>query len=405
MSAFTKTLIVDVDLVDPVYPYYNNIASATKYLSDNNLGGKIVVESGEYVIDGTGDKLTVDVPSNTTIIGPGNVVVKVTANVPAFRNFHYNSGSDSNIVISGFKIVIAYDENDYSTHPIWLQNTTNCIVEKVYVTSKYVVGETETLYRIDNNSNAIFIQGTVANGSHGNTIRQCTVADYGKKEGDEYYYGSGIGLFASSETEDDYIARNIVINNFTSNTLYGCYMVGARQTVVRGNVFSCANFSSGGIRSTGVSARYCDGSSIIGNIMRNNISHGIYISNSSNCTVFGNISSQNEECGIKVNSGDVDSQYNTIVGNVCNESYIDHPYGDQKGIFITGQYGGKSMYNTISGNVCCNNQSTGIFEGTPGNADNNVFSGNMCVFNQAWEGNIYTSGAGTIVADNMEKSS
>jgi parallel beta-helix repeat protein len=404
MSAFTKTLIVDADPNAP--SDYHDIATAANYLSGVG-GGKIIVEAGEYEIDGTAGKLTVDVPSNTTIIGPGNVIVKVTANVPAFRNLHYNSGSDSNIVISGFKIIIAYEENDYSTHPIWLQNTINCIVEKVYVTSKYVVGETETLYRIDNNSNAIFLYGTAANGSHDNTIKQCWVEDYGKTEGDEYYYGSGIGLFASSETEDNYIARNIVINNFTSNTLYGCYMVGARQTVVRGNVFSCANFSSGDIRSTGISSRYCDGSSIIGNIMRNNISHGIYISNSSNCTVFGNISSQNEECGIKVNSGDVDSQYNTIVGNVCNESYIDpaHPYGDQKGIFITGQDGGKSMYNTISGNVCCNNQSTGIFEGTPGNADNNVFLGNMCAFNQAWEGNIYTTGEGTIVADNMERSS
>jgi parallel beta-helix repeat protein len=402
MSGFTKTIIVDGSLTPPFPPkMYDSIYSAVSDADIQAGGGTIIVEAGTYIMNSTAL-----IPSNVTLIGRGNVVLKFTGStyVPILQNSDLINGN-SHIVISGFKIIIAHD--DYYTHPIWLQNTHNCIVEKVYVTSKYVVGETETLYRIDNNSNAIFLYGTAANGSRDNTIKQCTVTDYGKQEGDEYYYGSGIGLFASSETEEDYIARNRVINNFTRNTLYGCYMVGARQTLVKGNIFEYAKSSSGGIRSTGISARYCDGSLINGNIMLNNISHGIYISNSSNCVVKGNISSQNEECGIKVNSGDVDSKYNTIVGNICCESYIDpaHPYGDQKGIFITGQDGGKSMYNTISGNVCSNNQSTGIFEGTPGNADNNVFLGNMCAFNQAWEGNIYTTGEGTIVADNMEKSS
>ncbi len=60
------------------------------------------------------------------------MVVKVTDNVPAFQNSETTNGN-SRIVISGFKIIVKVD--NYANHAIWLQNISDCIVERVYVTS------------------------------------------------------------------------------------------------------------------------------------------------------------------------------------------------------------------------------------------------------------------------------
>ena len=107
MSSFTKTKIVDCDGGGD----FSTIREATDYFINNNIGGVIYVESGVYEIDGTninGDKRTVIVPSNTTIIGRGNVEVRVTQPgteeepIQAFTNSDWQDGNER-ITISGFK--------------------------------------------------------------------------------------------------------------------------------------------------------------------------------------------------------------------------------------------------------------------------------------------------------------
>jgi hypothetical protein len=62
MCAFTKTLIVDVNGGGD----YLTIKEAAYDLYSQGNGGVIIVESGNYYIDGTGDKTTIYIPSNNT---------------------------------------------------------------------------------------------------------------------------------------------------------------------------------------------------------------------------------------------------------------------------------------------------------------------------------------------------
>jgi hypothetical protein len=143
MSQFTKTIIVDSDHDRVVGEYYKTIMDATYYFISNSIGGTIIVESGEYFIDGRyeeeglNDKRTIRILSYTTLIGRGNVVVKVTnPNQNAFRNFHINDdvNKDSNIILSGFKIVIACGYyNKYENHLIFMQNVSNSRFEKLTI--------------------------------------------------------------------------------------------------------------------------------------------------------------------------------------------------------------------------------------------------------------------------------
>jgi hypothetical protein len=109
------------------------------------------VEQGVYNI---GQNQTPMVPDNTTLIGRGNVIVKITyPGSSAFRaSNHDNTNGNSRIVISGFKIVVAVDY--YENHALWLQNTKDSVIEKVYITSK----DASTSYHVNGNSRAIFYQ-------------------------------------------------------------------------------------------------------------------------------------------------------------------------------------------------------------------------------------------------------
>ena len=105
MSDFTKTLIVDPDITlngtYPTPPYFNTIKQAADELISSGSGGTIIVEQGTYEIDGTTGKETVEIPSNVTIIGRGNVMIEVTADVSAFKNADQTNGNE-HIRIEGF---------------------------------------------------------------------------------------------------------------------------------------------------------------------------------------------------------------------------------------------------------------------------------------------------------------
>ncbi len=105
MSEFTKTLIVDSTLQNPQYPYYRTIKEAADRLNGTYvypnppvpaIPGTIIVESGTYIIDGNntqqyGDRRTVEISSNVTLIGRGNAVILLRGdsngnNISAIKN-------------------------------------------------------------------------------------------------------------------------------------------------------------------------------------------------------------------------------------------------------------------------------------------------------------------------------
>ncbi len=256
MSDFTKTVMVDPDGPYIQYLRYLSIQDAVNDTYIQSRGGTIIVEQGTYTI---GSGQTPMIPSNTTLIGRGNAVIKIdNGDESAFRAAnHANTNSNSRIVISGFKIIVKVD--NYANHAIWLQNTSDCIVEKVYVTSL----DGETYYPIDNNSNAILLRATVDNKCINNTVRQCSVVNYGRFYSGVYDYGSGITVFSytpSEQPQTKYCKRNSIINNYTDHTLHGCILNGALETSVLGNVFINAQNLTNGDRAAGILAGYCDGS-------------------------------------------------------------------------------------------------------------------------------------------------
>lgn len=174
MGAFTKTLIVDSSLIDPAPPYYNSIKKA----ADNNdikaYGGTIIVEQGEYVFsesDEAGNwNTTVHVPSNVSLIGTGNVVIRITNSaISAFKNAN---SSNTNIKISGFKIIYDGPENEtLSMHLVYLTNCSKCRLKNLTITSNNK--------NIDKNSYAICFTSNTQNTTRGNIVEGCRIHDYG----------------------------------------------------------------------------------------------------------------------------------------------------------------------------------------------------------------------------------
>ncbi|MFA6472978.1 MAG: hypothetical protein WCU00_13165 [Candidatus Latescibacterota bacterium] len=114
MSEFTKTLIVDG--VGGGGGNYATIKEAVDYFITNSIGGVVIVEQGSYDFDGTGYKTTVSIPDNVTLIGKGDVILNITANIPVFRNSNYSSGTNERIEMSGFIIDINYSSGAYGSN-------------------------------------------------------------------------------------------------------------------------------------------------------------------------------------------------------------------------------------------------------------------------------------------------
>jgi len=74
------------------------LLSRMRHYALQNSGGVIIVEAGTYNI---GSSDTINVYDNTTIIGRGNAVIEVAADVSAFKNANLTNGNER-ITISGF---------------------------------------------------------------------------------------------------------------------------------------------------------------------------------------------------------------------------------------------------------------------------------------------------------------
>jgi parallel beta-helix repeat protein len=314
MSSFTKTIIVDQ--TDPNYP--NTIQEGVSLLPTE--GGVVYVESGEYIIDS--DTETVKIPSNTTLIGRGNVVVKVTQPgtelnpINAFRNANLSTGN-TNITITGFKIQVACENNPYRSHLIFLQNVSNCRLEKLYIedVSAYGVYRDTTPTKVEEYV-AIYIYSNGHNCKN-NTIIQCRIKNFGKDTG-ALNFGYGI-CFNTQNAATGICCDSIVKNNYITNCLTNLYSAHSERILIRGNIFRES-------RVCHINITQCKNWIIKGNQMNfadSEIgSHGVYLSGCEGSIIAGNIVHNNRKDGIKLrHAGELTSTHHcTVVGNVCMEN-------------------------------------------------------------------------------------
>lgn len=314
MSTFTKTIIVDLTHEVSEGEYYNTIADATNYLINNEIGGNIIVETGEYILDGTyeeedgvifNDKSTIYIPSNTTVTGRGNVVIRVTnQNKSAFINYNLATGDD-HITITGFKIVIACGTSAYSSHLIFMQNVSDSVIEKITIeapTSGNPKG-------IDPTSSAILFYATQHNCMR-NTVKQCCIRDYGATVSDplgtQYNYGAGLS-FAKEENSTGICCDSIVKNNHITGCYDNLYCSFAERITVTGNIFSKAGYTMKDgydYYALNISLARCKRMIISGNQINDTDpalgSHGLYPSGCEGCIYSGNIFYGNADGGLKI---------------------------------------------------------------------------------------------------------
>ena len=425
MSNFTKTLIVDATLQNPQPqpPFFNNIHSAANYLS--GTGGTIIVEAGTYEINGDSGKETVLVPSNTTIIGRGSVVVKVTnPNVTAFQNLHSGVSPyyDSNIVLSGFKIIVACGNSvetvPYRSHVIFMQNVSDSLIEKITIEAPYnpddpagsnprgvAYGHCAILfYARDFDSDRHDCQR--------NTIKQCFINNFGtidpndKNFDTKYKYGFGI-YFNRHTGSAGICSDTIVKNNHVTFCLFNLTCIFAERLVIQGNIFSRAighliigyDVHKDPIYAWAgnISLGQCKDIIIRGNQINETDSkkqsesetdtgtgsHGIYPSGCERLIISGNIVCGNRKNGIKPRfagtvSEPLPDKYYVLMGNVCYENGKNY---EGNGICLQGL----SQFMSLMGNSCVNNHNEGIrlqieweTEGYPA-AINNVVIGNVAI--------------------------
>ena len=340
MSAFTKTLIVDASHQEVVGQYYQTIKKATQYFIDREIGGTIIVEQGEYLFneqDITGNwNTTVYVPSNVTIIGTGNVVIRITTvnNISVFKNASPSEGN-TNIKIEGFKIIYDGPENEMLTmHPVFLTNCSKCRLKNLTITTN----NKPVFIDADNIVSAIYFYSPEMV-----TIEGCRIHDFGAINSDKYFYGGGIELYESSRC----IIKNNIISqvgftpileigsnmlNISSNIVFDIKVVvsgiqmGTTNSVVKGNIVNKA------------------GNEIV-------TSHGYYSSGGKNAAVFGNIFNGNSKSGVHLRYADItklDTLYYALTGNIFMEN-IQCGIHAQSGTGRSTFFGNQLNENTASG--------------------------------------------------------
>ena len=411
MGEFTKTIIVDLDHDEDPGHYRKTIKAAVGDLGTS--GGMVIVEAGVYTI-GTGDMI--EVPSNTTIIGRGNVEIRVTApGISVFRNYHFNVTPyyDARIVLSGFKIVVACPSDAYNNHLIWMQNVSDCLIEKITIEAPSDINP----YGIKPGSFAILLYSFSSDKyCHSNIIRQCVIREFGATVSSVNKYGYGIGLTRQKDTQY-FCCDTIVKNNHVSGCLTSLYCSFAERIIIQGNIFTRnkeMNISFDQVKNTIVKGNQINESDA------ETGSHGFYPSGCEGLIILGNIVFGNRESGIKPRFGcntkydendncplghEIPDKYYAIIGNVCHKNgYI----GNGNGIHLQGL----TEYMTIMGNSCVNNNNEGIRlqieKGSPGlpAAINNIVSGNVAVlhvydYDRRWDKPISVEDASNIQSNNM----
>lgn len=369
MSKYSKVIIVN--------PYYGpTIREALDRLSN---GGYIIVESGIYTIDDEDNRLMI--PSNTTLIGKGNVVINVKGNVRAICNKSSEDGNER-ITISGFKIVVCKEATPYNNHLVFFQNIKNSLIKNLTITM-----EQDFLSQgiISGNAAILLYSAGEEKYCSDNTISQCHIDYYGKIYNTNYNFGNGIVL-STYETNISKCKNNLLKNNRVLGCATNCYLINSSNNTITDNIFS---MSQGGIQGhDGILLWKSCNNILSNNICNNNAEHGIYSSGCKHCTIQNNILHANAASGIQLRfaNPNVSDEYNTISGNVCILNGYTAPMGGN-GIHLLAY----AEHNTIAGNVCVNNHNNGIrlqkedaFPNNP--AINNVVDGNTCLLHSGSPG-------------------
>lgn len=363
MSQYTKTIIVD-----PSRPP-STIGAGIVALGVS--GGTVIVEAGTYDIGGSGEP-PVSIPSNVTLIGRGNVVVRVTQPgtdpnwVHAFTNSDH-TGGNTNIVLSGFKIVVTCgNSGPYNSHLIFMQNVSDSVIEKITIEAP-ASGNPKG---VDQNQYAILFYSN-GHDCQRNTIRQSVIRDFGRTktdepiENDKYKYGHGIG-FSKQSGATGICCDSVVRNNHVSSCFFNIDCLYAERIIILGNIFVRAIGKQITTNDTkyalNASLYRCKNITVLGNQLNDTDptvgSHGIYPSGCEGLVIMGNVVSGNRESGIKPRfTGTVETPctdtYYSIIGNVCNHNGYT---GTGNGIFLQGL----SEHMVIMGNSCVNNYNCGI---------------------------------------------
>ncbi len=159
---------------------------------------------------------------------------------------------------------------------------------------------------------------------------------------------SGSGTF-----NDPYIIRECIIDG---NNLTSCIQISNSIVYFRIENCSIFNCSSG---QAGIKLLNVLNGQLLNSNCSNNIGYGIYLSDSHNNTISGNIANYNDEFGIFLEASD----NNTLSGNDLNENFY--------GIYL-----GLSNNNTISENSANNNDWQGIYLSSSSN-NNTILNNNV----------------------------
>ena len=357
MSSFTKTLIVDSDPNST--PDYYTIKEAAAYLNSLDAGGTIIVEQGTYNLDDIGNQKTIPVPSNVTIIGRGNAIIKVQANISAFTAI-----GKERISISGFKIQVDVGSgNSYSANLINFTAVQDSFLGQLTIN---VASGT-----ISSTSSAINISGvtTPISYSKGNIITGCNITNF----------CAGINLTTNCQ-------ENIISGNVISGCTNNISIADSSNNNITNNMVSSSTGT--GTNDAGLFVTESDYTIIQGNIVKSNGNFGINLNQSGYCTIQGNVCDSNTSYGINLKGASSSNklQYNSLVGNNCKSN-------GGAGVSI----GSYAVYNSVDGNNCISNGAYGIVESASG-ADHNLLVGNTCMSNTT---GVYRNGTSTVLANNF----
>ena len=147
----------------------------------------------------------------------------------------------------------------------------------------------------------------------GNIIRNCVIRDFGKEWvseeiGSLYGYGIYISGYDENYANNNYCTNTILKNNIVTNCMCNIYSTQADYTLIENNITSNAHLTGHGTLPAdwqghnGIQIHKSNYSTVIGNQANLNCEHGMYISESSNCAVKGNLSNSNRGVGIKLNT-------------------------------------------------------------------------------------------------------
>lgn len=321
-----------------------------------NTGTKVLVKAGTYDITAS-----IVMGDFYYLQGVGvNTILKLASgtNADVVKNSLPN-GINTNIVINDLKIDGNGSNQTSPVSGIFLDETTDCLIENVIITDTrghgiYLLGESEAVKN-----------------SQRNTIKNCeisSVVDSSRNAISTLYVQDNIidKVFAHNNARD-----GILLNRSDYNSVINC------KTYLNANV--------------GVNLYIADNNFISGNFSHDNTKQGISIlAGSDYNTISNNVISNNASYGILGGAASTQNKYNIYVGNQVHNSGDDglvifySDYARVENNIITGNADqGLPIDNSVGVSVIGNYVATNTNEGIEikNSSNNAVISGNTIIGN------------------------